>query len=81
MTENTEIDLTNPYYKSEEFKEKYKFALFLILAEHYKEYIQNNKTLPTPLPEGIIKVEDLPPRIKKKIPKHARMVFTKDAFE
>ena len=38
--------LINSYYKTSEFKDKYKQALFLILTEHYKEFINNNRSLP-----------------------------------
>lgn len=48
-----QVDIINTYYKTEEFKEKYKFALFFILVEHYKEYIKNDKCLP--VPEEVIK--------------------------
>ena len=40
--------LINSYYKTSEFKNEYKQALFLILTEHYKEYNTNNSTLPIP---------------------------------
>ena len=40
--------LINSYYKTTEFKEKYKQSLFLILAEHYKEFYNNNRVLPIP---------------------------------
>jgi hypothetical protein len=45
--------LINSYYKTLEFKDKYKQALFLILAEHYKEFNNNNMVLP--VPDEIIK--------------------------
>lgn len=38
--------LINSYYKTQEFKDKYKYALFLILADHYKEFYKNNRNLP-----------------------------------
>jgi len=38
--------LTNSFYKTQEFKEKFKFALFLILAEHHKEFYKNKRVLP-----------------------------------
>ena len=38
--------LINSFYKTQEFKEKFKFALFLILAEHHKEFYKNNRVLP-----------------------------------
>lgn len=40
--------LINSYYKTTEFKEEYKQALFLILVEHYKEFYKNNRVLPVP---------------------------------
>ena len=40
--------LINSYYKTVEFKEEYKQALFLILVEHYKEFYNNNRVLPVP---------------------------------
>ena len=38
--------LINPYYKTLEFKDKYKQALFFILTEHNKKHYNNNKELP-----------------------------------
>jgi putative DNA primase/helicase len=38
--------LINHYYKTQEFKDKYKYAFFLILANHYKEFYKNNRILP-----------------------------------
>jgi hypothetical protein len=40
------IFLINPYYKSKEFKEKYKLAMFHILINKYNEYVNNNMKLP-----------------------------------
>ena len=40
--------LTNYYYKTKEFKNKYKQALFLILAKHHKEFLNNNRVLDVP---------------------------------
>lgn len=40
--------LINPYYKTKEFKNEYKQALFLILAEHYKDYYDNKQNLSLP---------------------------------
>jgi P4 family phage/plasmid primase-like protien len=40
------IFIVNPYYKSKEFKEKYKLAFFHILFNKYKEYIKNGSKLP-----------------------------------
>ena len=40
--------LINSFYKSTEFKDKYKQSLFLILVEHYKEFYNNNRVLPVP---------------------------------
>ena len=45
--------LINSYYKTLEFKDKYKQALFLILVKHYKEFINNNRELS--IPEEIVK--------------------------
>ena len=45
--------LINSYYKTLEFKDKFKQALFLILVEHYKEFNINNRVLP--IPDEIIK--------------------------
>ena len=33
------------FYKTDEFKQKYKFALFKILCDHLKEYFENNKNI------------------------------------
>ena len=38
--------LINSYYKTLEFKDKYKQALFLILVEYYKNFNINNRGLP-----------------------------------
>ena len=43
----------NSFYKTNEFKDKYKQAFFLILAEEYKEFYKNNRILP--IPEEILK--------------------------
>ena len=40
------VFLKNDIYKSAEFKDKYKQALFLILIEYHKEFLNNNRTLP-----------------------------------
>jgi len=40
------IFIVNPYYKSKEFKEKYKLAFFHILINKYNEYIKNDSKLP-----------------------------------
>ena len=40
--------ITNSYYKTLEFKNEYKQALFFILAEHYKEFHKNKRELPLP---------------------------------
>jgi hypothetical protein len=45
--------LINPYYKTLEFKEQYRQALFLILAQHYKNYNNNDKVLN--IPDEIVK--------------------------
>jgi phage/plasmid-associated DNA primase len=45
--------LINKFYKTNEFKEKYKITLFLILCEYYREYYNNNNTLP--IPDEILK--------------------------
>jgi len=42
--ENTFV--INPYYKSKEFKEKYKLAMFHILIKKYGEYVRNGSKLP-----------------------------------
>lgn len=40
--------IKNSYFKSDEFKQEYKQALFLILADYYKLFINNNRELITP---------------------------------
>ena len=40
--------LINSYYKTLEFKDNYKQALFLILTEHYKEFDNNERNLIIP---------------------------------
>lgn len=47
-TDKIHTFLKNPFYKTDEFKNEYKQALFLILAGHYKEYHLNNRHLPIP---------------------------------
>jgi phage/plasmid-associated DNA primase len=44
--EKTNTFLINSEYKTKEFKEKYRQALFLILCDYHKEYIKNNRSLP-----------------------------------
>ena len=44
--EKKNAGVKNVYYKTSEFKDKNKQALFLILIEHYKEYMNNNRVLP-----------------------------------
>lgn len=43
-----EIFLGNTFFKTYDFKEKYKQALFMILIKHYKSYIDNNNNLTIP---------------------------------
>ena len=50
-TEKINTHQTNPYYKSQEFKEKFKYALFLLLADYYKLYVVDKKL---PITEEII---------------------------
>ncbi len=40
--------LTNPYYKTNEFHQKYRQALFEILCNHYKEFVNNSRVFPIP---------------------------------
>ena len=40
--------LINYYYKTKEFKEKYKYCMFLLLAEYYKKFNDNNRKLNIP---------------------------------
>ena len=40
------VFIVNPYYKSKEFKEKYKLAFFHIMFNKYNEYIKNGSKLP-----------------------------------
>ncbi len=42
VDEKNGIYLANKYYKTEEFKNKYKFALLKILMDEYKKYQKNN---------------------------------------
>ena len=46
--EENEIFLGNTFFKTDDFKEKYKQALFIILIKHYKNYINNNNNLTIP---------------------------------
>ncbi len=48
--------IKNPYYKTNEFKDKYKQALFMILREYFQEFIKNGKTL-----------KSMPPKCKSKV--------------
>ena len=45
---DNEIFLGNTFFKTDDFKEKYKQALFMILIKHYKSYIDNNNNLTIP---------------------------------
>ena len=40
--------ISNSYYKTNEFKEKFKCALFVLLTRHFKEYLTNNKSFNIP---------------------------------
>ena len=42
------IFIINSYYKTDEFKEKYKYALLSILFDNYKKYKDNNYILNIP---------------------------------
>jgi len=46
------IFIKNEYYKTTEFKEEYKQAFFLLLAEKYREYIKTNQL---PIPDEVRK--------------------------
>jgi hypothetical protein len=40
--------LGNAYYKTKEFHQKYKIALFILLTRYYKKYLKNNKQIIIP---------------------------------
>ena len=46
--EKKQAGIRNDYYKTTEFKDKYKQALFTILIEHHKEFLKNNRVLVVP---------------------------------
>ena len=48
--------IKNPYYKTNDFKDKYKQALFMILKNYFQEFIKNGKTL-----------KSMPPKCKSKV--------------
>jgi hypothetical protein len=40
------VGIKNDYYKTKEFKNKYRQALFLILVKYHREFLNNNRILP-----------------------------------
>ena len=48
VNEQNRIYLANSYYKSDEFKIKYRYALLKILMDAYKKYRLNNNTFEIP---------------------------------
>ncbi len=53
IDEENNIYLGDDSYKSELFKEKYRFALFHIIIEHWKKYLEKNKNIECFIPESI----------------------------
>lgn len=47
-TDKNNLYIGNPYYKTDEFQDEYKQAMFMILAEYFIKFRQNNYNFPTP---------------------------------
>lgn len=48
LDDSKHIYMANPYYKTDEFKDKHKFALFKILTKYQKKFMDNNSILSVP---------------------------------
>lgn len=46
LDDKTNVYLSNPYYKTDSFKNKYKQAMFQILLQSFQEFHKNNNTMP-----------------------------------
>ena len=51
--EKKAVYLKNDYFKTTEFKDKFRQALFFVMVDHYKNYLINGRHLP--IPEEILK--------------------------
>ena len=50
--------IKNTHYTSDDFRNKYKQALFIILLDYFKVFMKNNNDLPTPPPSCLSKTRD-----------------------
>lgn len=58
INDKTNIFIGNPYYKSDDFQEKYRQALFMILFRHFKIFKDNNFKIPKSPLECVDKSKD-----------------------
>jgi len=56
--ESKKFVIKNTHYTSNDFRNKYKQALFIILLDYFKEFMKNNKDLPTPPASCLSKTRD-----------------------